>query len=195
MVDKHAGDVQPLWIAHFLPVSLSFIRPPLIMLSVDGFRASYLKKGKSVIPNIHKLSASSTSFCIIVFFETWVVAFVEVEGHLVLRQDTAKKILILIPYILYFIYYFILVFDVSVLSCAENLCCTAVRLHSRPCQSQWHLPGEMKVKKIKTTHSGAPCDLTQQPVAHVGALWIRVNACCVSERKHTLYIKLMTFPH
>uniref|UniRef100_A0A8C7YXU2 Ectonucleotide pyrophosphatase/phosphodiesterase 2 n=1 Tax=Oryzias sinensis TaxID=183150 RepID=A0A8C7YXU2_9TELE len=32
-----------------------FIRPPLIMLSLDGFRASYLKKGKSVIPNIHKL--------------------------------------------------------------------------------------------------------------------------------------------
>lgn len=104
MVDKHAGDVQPLWIAHFLPVSLSFIRPPLIMLSVDGFRASYLKKGKSVIPNIHKLSASSTSFCIIVFFETWVVTFVEVEGHLVLRKDTAKKkILILIPFILYFL--------------------------------------------------------------------------------------------
>lgn len=39
-------------------VLLSFIRPPLIMLSLDGFRASYLKKGKSVIPNIHKLSAS-----------------------------------------------------------------------------------------------------------------------------------------
>ncbi|KAG8004828.1 Ectonucleotide pyrophosphatase/phosphodiesterase family member 2, partial [Nibea albiflora] len=38
-----------------------FIRPPLIMLSVDGFRASYLKKGKSVIPNMHKLSACGTS--------------------------------------------------------------------------------------------------------------------------------------
>uniref|UniRef100_A0A8C4ILS6 SMB domain-containing protein n=1 Tax=Dicentrarchus labrax TaxID=13489 RepID=A0A8C4ILS6_DICLA len=38
-----------------------FIRPPLIMLSVDGFRASYLKKGKSVIPNIHKLRACGTS--------------------------------------------------------------------------------------------------------------------------------------
>ncbi|TNN56844.1 Ectonucleotide pyrophosphatase/phosphodiesterase family member 2 [Liparis tanakae] len=36
----------------------NFIRPPLIMLSVDGFRASYLKKGNSVIPNIHKLSTS-----------------------------------------------------------------------------------------------------------------------------------------
>ncbi|TKS89197.1 Ectonucleotide pyrophosphatase/phosphodiesterase family member 2 [Collichthys lucidus] len=39
-----------------------FIRPPLIMLSVDGFRASYLKKGKSVIPNMHKLSASYILF-------------------------------------------------------------------------------------------------------------------------------------
>ncbi|XP_010789050.1 ectonucleotide pyrophosphatase/phosphodiesterase family member 2-like [Notothenia coriiceps] len=38
-----------------------FIRPPLIMLSVDGFRASYLKKGNSVIPNIHKLSECGTS--------------------------------------------------------------------------------------------------------------------------------------
>uniref|UniRef100_A0A3B4Y3K8 Ectonucleotide pyrophosphatase/phosphodiesterase 2 n=1 Tax=Seriola lalandi dorsalis TaxID=1841481 RepID=A0A3B4Y3K8_SERLL len=38
-----------------------FIRPPLIMLSVDGFRASYLKKGKSVIPNIHKLRECGTS--------------------------------------------------------------------------------------------------------------------------------------
>ncbi|KAF3834349.1 hypothetical protein F7725_025553 [Dissostichus mawsoni] len=36
-----------------------FIRPPLIMLSVDGFRASYLKKGNSVTPNIHKLSTYS----------------------------------------------------------------------------------------------------------------------------------------
>uniref|UniRef100_A0A4W6BM90 Ectonucleotide pyrophosphatase/phosphodiesterase 2 n=1 Tax=Lates calcarifer TaxID=8187 RepID=A0A4W6BM90_LATCA len=38
-----------------------FIRPPLIMLSVDGFRASYLKKDKSVIPNIHKLRSCGTS--------------------------------------------------------------------------------------------------------------------------------------
>ncbi|RVE67061.1 hypothetical protein OJAV_G00113580 [Oryzias javanicus] len=38
-----------------------FIRPPLIMLSLDGFRASYLKKGKSVIPNIHKLRKCGTS--------------------------------------------------------------------------------------------------------------------------------------
>uniref|UniRef100_A0A7N8Y5Q0 SMB domain-containing protein n=1 Tax=Mastacembelus armatus TaxID=205130 RepID=A0A7N8Y5Q0_9TELE len=38
-----------------------FIRPPLIMLSVDGFRASYLNKGKSVIPNMHKLRTCGTS--------------------------------------------------------------------------------------------------------------------------------------
>ncbi|XP_034016368.1 ectonucleotide pyrophosphatase/phosphodiesterase family member 2 isoform X2 [Thalassophryne amazonica] len=38
-----------------------FIRPPLIMLSVDGFRASYLKKGKSVMPNIEKLRTCGTS--------------------------------------------------------------------------------------------------------------------------------------
>ncbi|KAK7898237.1 hypothetical protein WMY93_019090 [Mugilogobius chulae] len=38
-----------------------FIRPPLIMLSVDGFRASYLKKGRSVIPNLHKLRSCGTS--------------------------------------------------------------------------------------------------------------------------------------
>ncbi|XP_076027638.1 autotaxin-like isoform X2 [Genypterus blacodes] len=38
-----------------------FIRPPLIMLSVDGFRASYLKKGRSVIPNIEKLRTCGTS--------------------------------------------------------------------------------------------------------------------------------------
>uniref|UniRef100_H3C1P9 Ectonucleotide pyrophosphatase/phosphodiesterase 2 n=1 Tax=Tetraodon nigroviridis TaxID=99883 RepID=H3C1P9_TETNG len=38
-----------------------FVRPPLIMVSVDGFRASYLKKGPSVIPNIHKLRTCGTS--------------------------------------------------------------------------------------------------------------------------------------
>lgn len=43
-------------VSSVLLVGLSFIRPPLIMLSVDGFRASYLKKGNSVIPNMHKLS-------------------------------------------------------------------------------------------------------------------------------------------
>lgn len=40
-------------------VSLSFcrfVRPPLIILSVDGFRASYVKRGNAVIPNINKLS-------------------------------------------------------------------------------------------------------------------------------------------
>lgn len=38
-----------------------FVRPPLIMLSVDGFRASYLKKGKTVIPNIAKLRSCGTT--------------------------------------------------------------------------------------------------------------------------------------
>ncbi|XP_072304427.1 autotaxin-like isoform X2 [Eucyclogobius newberryi] len=38
-----------------------FIRPPLIMLSVDGFRASYLKKGRAVTPNLHKLRSCGTS--------------------------------------------------------------------------------------------------------------------------------------
>lgn len=33
-----------------------FVRLPLIILSVDGFRASYVKRGNAVIPNIEKLS-------------------------------------------------------------------------------------------------------------------------------------------
>ncbi|XP_062848697.1 ectonucleotide pyrophosphatase/phosphodiesterase family member 2 isoform X2 [Trichomycterus rosablanca] len=37
-----------------------FVRPPLIMLSVDGFRASYMKKGNTVIPNIEKLRTCGT---------------------------------------------------------------------------------------------------------------------------------------
>uniref|UniRef100_A0A9J8B1N5 SMB domain-containing protein n=1 Tax=Cyprinus carpio carpio TaxID=630221 RepID=A0A9J8B1N5_CYPCA len=37
-----------------------FVRPPLIVLSLDGFRASYMKKGKSVFPNIHKLRSCGT---------------------------------------------------------------------------------------------------------------------------------------
>ncbi|XP_062843433.1 ectonucleotide pyrophosphatase/phosphodiesterase family member 2 [Trichomycterus rosablanca] len=37
-----------------------FVRPPLIMISLDGFRASYIKKGKNVIPNIHKLRNCGT---------------------------------------------------------------------------------------------------------------------------------------
>ncbi|XP_076862144.1 autotaxin isoform X2 [Brachyhypopomus gauderio] len=37
-----------------------FARPPLIILSLDGFRASYIKKGESVIPNIHKLRSCGT---------------------------------------------------------------------------------------------------------------------------------------
>nr|XP_023669473.1 ectonucleotide pyrophosphatase/phosphodiesterase family member 2 isoform X1 [Paramormyrops kingsleyae] len=37
-----------------------FVRPPLIVLSVDGFRASYMKRGSSVIPNFEKLRACGT---------------------------------------------------------------------------------------------------------------------------------------
>ncbi|XP_073787437.1 autotaxin [Danio rerio] len=37
-----------------------FVRPPLIILSLDGFRSSYMKKGKNVLPNIHKLRSCGT---------------------------------------------------------------------------------------------------------------------------------------
>ncbi|KAJ0000054.1 hypothetical protein NQD34_011896 [Periophthalmus magnuspinnatus] len=37
-----------------------FMRPPLIMLSMDGFRASYMKRGSAVIPNIEKLRTCGT---------------------------------------------------------------------------------------------------------------------------------------
>lgn len=37
------------------PCFCRFVRPPLILLSVDGFRASYMKRGHTVIPNIDKL--------------------------------------------------------------------------------------------------------------------------------------------
>ncbi|XP_072251129.1 autotaxin [Leuresthes tenuis] len=37
-----------------------FVRPPLIILSVDGFRASYVKRGNTVIPNIEKLRRCGT---------------------------------------------------------------------------------------------------------------------------------------
>uniref|UniRef100_A0A3B4YGQ3 Ectonucleotide pyrophosphatase/phosphodiesterase 2 n=1 Tax=Seriola lalandi dorsalis TaxID=1841481 RepID=A0A3B4YGQ3_SERLL len=37
-----------------------FVRPPLIILSVDGFRASYVKRGSTVIPNINKLRTCGT---------------------------------------------------------------------------------------------------------------------------------------
>ncbi|KAI2655593.1 Ectonucleotide pyrophosphatase/phosphodiesterase family member 2 [Labeo rohita] len=38
-----------------------FVRPPVIMLSVDGFRASYMKRGSMVIPNIEKLNLDNSS--------------------------------------------------------------------------------------------------------------------------------------
>lgn len=47
--------------SYFVCVS-SFVRPPLIMLSVDGFRASYVKRGNTVIPNIEKLSKTCVGF-------------------------------------------------------------------------------------------------------------------------------------
>ncbi|XP_061632853.1 ectonucleotide pyrophosphatase/phosphodiesterase family member 2 isoform X2 [Phyllopteryx taeniolatus] len=37
-----------------------FVRSPLIILSVDGFRASYMKRGNTVIPNIEKLRTCGT---------------------------------------------------------------------------------------------------------------------------------------
>ncbi|XP_066547715.1 ectonucleotide pyrophosphatase/phosphodiesterase family member 2 isoform X2 [Amia ocellicauda] len=37
-----------------------FVLPPLIMVSIDGFRASYMKKGNTVIPNIDKLRTCGT---------------------------------------------------------------------------------------------------------------------------------------
>lgn len=43
---------------HVSSSSLRFSRPPLIYLCLDGFRASYLNFGPTVLPNIHKLSAS-----------------------------------------------------------------------------------------------------------------------------------------
>uniref|UniRef100_A0A4W5JUK2 Ectonucleotide pyrophosphatase/phosphodiesterase 2 n=1 Tax=Hucho hucho TaxID=62062 RepID=A0A4W5JUK2_9TELE len=44
--------------AHECPAG--FVRPPLLMVSVDGFRASYMKRGSTVIPNIEKLRACGT---------------------------------------------------------------------------------------------------------------------------------------
>ncbi|XP_058878332.1 ectonucleotide pyrophosphatase/phosphodiesterase family member 2-like isoform X2 [Acipenser ruthenus] len=37
-----------------------FVRPPLVFISVDGFRASYTMKGSNVIPNIDKLRSCGT---------------------------------------------------------------------------------------------------------------------------------------
>ncbi|XP_044150313.1 ectonucleotide pyrophosphatase/phosphodiesterase family member 2 isoform X2 [Bufo gargarizans] len=37
-----------------------FLRPPLIIFSVDGFRASYMKEGNKVLPNIYKLRTCGT---------------------------------------------------------------------------------------------------------------------------------------
>ncbi|XP_066434607.1 ectonucleotide pyrophosphatase/phosphodiesterase family member 2 isoform X3 [Eleutherodactylus coqui] len=37
-----------------------FVRPPLLIFSVDGFRASYMKEGNKVLPNIYKLRTCGT---------------------------------------------------------------------------------------------------------------------------------------
>ncbi|XP_030074355.1 autotaxin isoform X13 [Microcaecilia unicolor] len=37
-----------------------FVRPPLVIFSVDGFRASYMNKGSDVMPNIEKLRSCGT---------------------------------------------------------------------------------------------------------------------------------------
>ncbi|KAM4705715.1 autotaxin isoform 2-T2 [Rhinophrynus dorsalis] len=37
-----------------------FVRPPLIIFSVDGFRASYMKKSSKIMPNIDKLRTCGT---------------------------------------------------------------------------------------------------------------------------------------
>ncbi|XP_069813261.1 autotaxin isoform X7 [Dendropsophus ebraccatus] len=37
-----------------------FVRPPLIIFSVDGFRASYMKEGNKVLPNMYKLRTCGT---------------------------------------------------------------------------------------------------------------------------------------
>ncbi|NP_001090160.1 ectonucleotide pyrophosphatase/phosphodiesterase 2 L homeolog [Xenopus laevis] len=37
-----------------------FVRPPLIIFSVDGFRASYMKKGQKAMPNIDQLRTCGT---------------------------------------------------------------------------------------------------------------------------------------
>ncbi|XP_077127262.1 autotaxin isoform X13 [Ranitomeya variabilis] len=37
-----------------------FVRPPLIIFSVDGFRASYMKEGGKVLPNMNKLRTCGT---------------------------------------------------------------------------------------------------------------------------------------
>ncbi|CAH2285819.1 ectonucleotide pyrophosphatase phosphodiesterase family member 2 isoform X2 [Pelobates cultripes] len=39
---------------------LGFVRPPLIIFSVDGFRASYMKEGSNTLPNIDKLRTCGT---------------------------------------------------------------------------------------------------------------------------------------
>uniref|UniRef100_A0A3P9AP35 SMB domain-containing protein n=1 Tax=Esox lucius TaxID=8010 RepID=A0A3P9AP35_ESOLU len=53
-------NLSGLWVTVRWSYLLRFVRPPLIMLSVDGFRASYMKRGSTVIPNIEKLRSCGT---------------------------------------------------------------------------------------------------------------------------------------
>lgn len=58
---RHCVNSVPLFFWSLSCYHLRFVRPPLIIFSVDGFRASYMKKGSKVMPNIEKLSKSFLS--------------------------------------------------------------------------------------------------------------------------------------
>lgn len=58
---KHSANSVTLFVWSLSCYCLRFVRPPLIIFSVDGFRASYMKKGSKVMPNIEKLSKSFLS--------------------------------------------------------------------------------------------------------------------------------------
>lgn len=58
---KHSANSVALFVWSLSCYPLRFVRPPLIIFSVDGFRASYMKKGSKVMPNIEKLSKSFLS--------------------------------------------------------------------------------------------------------------------------------------
>lgn len=45
-----------------VPGGCRFTRPPLIILSVDGFRASYVKRGSTVMPHIEKLRKAPAGY-------------------------------------------------------------------------------------------------------------------------------------
>lgn len=55
---QHNGKFVAIIFLKLNVLHFRFVRPPLIIFSVDGFRASYMKKGSKVMPNIEKLSKS-----------------------------------------------------------------------------------------------------------------------------------------